>query len=320
MHFTTEDLLNVTFASEPLPLVELAMALVACQRTDEQAVFGRWRGRTARELPGSRVRPLLDLLRPDGDNPQFVEPYERTLEEGLSAVRGAGPRLTAEELGRTAARAPGSASWLRALWGQDREAWDQLDGAIRAAYEVLVAPHWPRIRQSFQADVAWRARLLAAHGIKACLASTHPRAGWTGSAFEVGVRPDYEVRLAGRGLVLMPSPFWTGRPLLAEGPEGPSGAYLLMYPALTPLPLIGAGPAEGALDALLGRTRAAVLQLLVQQRTTSELARDLDISLPSVSEHTRTLRAAGLITTRRDGKAVLHSATGLGVDLLHSGG
>lgn len=185
---------------------------------------------------------------------------------------------------------------------------------------MAVAPHWTRIQQSFRADVAWRTRLLGAHGIKACLASTHPRADWAGTVLEVDRPPDYEVRLGGRGLLLMPSPFWTGRPLIAPGPDGPDGAYLLMYPALTPLPLAGPGPAQGALDALLGRTRAAVLQELVRQRTTSELARDLDISLPSVSEHTRTLRAAGLITTERDGRAVLHSVTRLGVDLLHSGG
>ncbi|MFF3617919.1 ArsR/SmtB family transcription factor [Streptomyces sp. NPDC002467] len=319
VHFTAEDLFNVTFAREPLPLVELGMAVVAWQRRDAQEVFGRWRGHVSRELPG-RARPLLDLLRPDGDNLQFVEPFTPTLEEGLAAVRDASGSLTGEQLARTAARAPGSASWLRALWAEDRDAWRQLDGALRSVHDLVIAPHWPRIRQSFHADVAWRTRLLAAHGIKACLASTHPGAGWAGTVFEVPGGPDFECALGGRGLILMPSPFWTGRPLLAEGPGGPDGARLLMYPALTPLPLVDPGRADGALDALLGRTRAAVLQLLVQQRTTSELARDLDISLPSVSEHTRTLRAAGLITTRRDGKAVLHSATGLGVDLLRSGG
>ncbi|WP_327263524.1 winged helix-turn-helix domain-containing protein [Streptomyces sp. NBC_01232] len=319
VHFTAEDLLNVTFMSEPLPMVELAMALVAWQRTDEPAVFGRWRGRVGRELPG-RVRPLLDLLRPDGDNPQFVEPYTATLEEGLAAVREAAPALTGGQLARAAVRAPGPDSWLRALWGREREAWDQLGGALRAGHEVVVAPHWARIRQSFQADVAWRTRLLATHGIKACLASTHPRAEWSGTVLEVDRPPHYDVRLGGRGLLLMPSPFWTGRPLVAAGPGGPQGPPVLMYPALTPLPLVGAGPAEGALDALLGRTRAAVLQQLVRRRTTSELARDLGISLPSVSEHTRTLRAAGLITTERDGRAVLHSVTGLGADLLRSGG
>ncbi|GHE61477.1 putative regulatory protein [Streptomyces vinaceus] len=315
VHFTAEDLLNVTFASEPAPLVELSMALIAWQRTDERAVFGRWRAAVGRELPG-RARPLLDLLRPDGDNPQFIEPLSRTLEDGLAAVREAAPRLGDGLLYRVAGRAPGAPSWLRALWGQDRTAWDQLETAVRSAHEAVIAPHWPRIRQSFQADVAWRTRLLATHGIKACLAGTHPKAGWSGTVFEVGEPPDYEVRLGGGGLLLMPSAFWTGRPLLADRPDG---SHVLHYPAMSPLPLVAEGPAAGALDALLGRTRAAVLQLLVEQRTTSELARDLDISLPSVSEHTRTLRAAGLITTARDGKAVLHSATGLGVDLLHSG-
>ncbi|MFJ4775367.1 helix-turn-helix domain-containing protein [Streptomyces sp. NPDC088762] len=316
VHFTAEDLFNVTFASEPIPLVELALALVVWQRTDAQAVFGRWRGRVGREFP-ARARPLLDLLRPDGDNPEFVEPFVRDLEEGLVLVRDAGPLLTVEQLHRAAARAPGSASWLRALWGQDRDAWDVLDAALRSAHASVLAPYWPRIRRSFHADVAWRTRLLASHGIKAALASTHPAARWSGTAFEVGSPPDYEVHLGGRGLTLMPSSFWTGRPLLSGPPGGP---YALLYPALTPFPLAAADAAEGALDALLGRTRAAVLQQLVRQRTTSELARDLDISLPSVSEHTRTLRAAGLITTERDGKAVLHSVTGLGVDLLHSGG
>ncbi|MEU8773244.1 winged helix-turn-helix domain-containing protein [Streptomyces sp. NPDC048606] len=319
MHFTAEDLFDVTFAPEPLPLVELAMTLVAAQRTDERAVFGRWRTRVGRELPGA-VRPLLDLLRPDGQNPQFVEPYARDLEEGLAAVRRAGARLTPDQWHTTAGRAPGGPGWVRALSDGDREAWDHLDAALRTAHTALVAPHWPRIRQAFRADVAWRARLLAAHGIKACLAGTHPSARWTGTVLEFDGPPAYEVHLGGRGLRLMPSPFWTGRPLLAEGPDGPDGAPLLLYPALTPLPLVDAGTAGGALDALLGRTRAALLQALVGGRTTSELARDLDISLPSVSEHTRTLRAAGLITTRRDGKAVLHAATGLGVDLLRSGG
>ncbi|MEV7415983.1 winged helix-turn-helix domain-containing protein [Streptomyces sp. NPDC089919] len=315
VHFGAEDLLGVTFAAEPYPLMELAMALVAWQRTDESAVFGRFRARLGRELP-ARVRPLLDLLRPDGDNPSFVEPLVGGLDEAVEAVRASAGRLTGPELLRTAARAPGTDSWLRALWRRDPDAWDVLEAALRAGYESAVAPHWPRIRQSFHADVAWRTRLMAAHGIRAALASTHPAARWSGTVFEVGLPPDYEVDLGGRGLLLMPSALWTGRPLLAALPDG---VNLLLYPAMTPLPLLGDAPADHALDALLGRTRAAVLQRLTEQRTTSELARDLDISLPSVSEHTRTLRAAGLITTVRDGKAVLHSATGLGVDLLHSG-
>ncbi|MET9695365.1 winged helix-turn-helix domain-containing protein [Streptomyces sp. NPDC006529] len=319
VHLTAEDLLGVRFAAEPLPLVELALSLVAAQRTDAPEVFGRWRHRLGRELPRAAL-PLLELLRPDGDNPAFVEPPLRDFEEALDAVRLAAPLVGDEELTRILARSrsgPATAPWLRGLRDGDRESWELLEGALRAAHRAVVVPQWAAIGQCFRADVAWRTRLLAAHGIKAAMASTHPAASWSGTVFEVARPPDFEIRLAGRGLTLMPSPFWTGRPLLAGHPDG---SHLLIYPAMTPLPLVPEGRAEGSLDALLGRTRAAVLTLLVQQRTTSELARDLDISLPSVSEHTRTLRAAGLITTRRDGKAVLHAATGLGVDLLHSGG
>ncbi|MEU9106771.1 helix-turn-helix domain-containing protein [Streptomyces xanthophaeus] len=319
VHFSAEDLLDVTFAAEPMPLVELCLALVAGQRTDEPAVFGRWRHRLRREL-SPQALPLLELLRPDGDNPGFLEPPVRDLDAALDAVREAGRGLAHAELARAVARSrtggdPGG--WLRALWGQDREAWVLLDGALRAAHRTVIAPRWGGIRQSFRADVAWRARLLAGHGIKAALASTHPAARWTGTVFEVSGGPHFEAVLGGRGLTLMPSAFWTGRPLLAGLP---GGSHVLVYPALTPLPLVAPGGAEGSLDALLGRTRAAVLHLLTDRRSTSELARDLGISLPSVSEHTRTLRAAGLITTERDGKAVLHAATGLGVDLLRSGG
>ncbi|MET3982194.1 ArsR family transcriptional regulator [Streptomyces sp. PvR034] len=319
VHFTAEDLLGVRFAPEPLPLVELALAVVAAQRTDAPEVFGRWRQRLGRELPRAAL-PLLEVLRPDGDNPAFVEPLVRDFEEALDAVRLAVPLVDDAELSRILARSRGRAAvapWLRGLRDGDRESWGLLEDALRAAHEVVIAPHWAAIGQSFRADVAWRAHLMATHGIKAALASTHPAAAWSGTVFEVGRPPDFEIRLEGRGLTLMPSPFWTGRPLLAGHPDG---SNLLIYPAMTPMPLVPPGRAQGSLDALLGRTRAAVLSLLIQQRTTSELARDLHISLPSVSEHTRTLRAAGLITTRRDGKAVLHTATGLGVDLLRSGG
>lgn len=67
---------------------------------------------------------------------------------------------------------------------------------------------------------------------------------------------------------------------------------------------------------LLGRTRAAILAMTATPHTTSDLARKLFISAASVSIHTKTLRSAGLLTTRRNGKAVLHTTTLLGHRLL----
>ena len=81
------------------------------------------------------------------------------------------------------------------------------------------------------------------------------------------------------------------------------------------LPLVNTEPGD-ALAALLGRTRAAILQLLVEHRTTGELAVELGLSAASASAHAKTLRGAGLIVTRRTGKAVSHGVTPLGLRLL----
>ena len=77
-----------------------------------------------------------------------------------------------------------------------------------------------------------------------------------------------------------------------------------------------------ALAPLIGRTRARVLAEIgaVGGRTTTEIARRLRISPASASEHTYTLRTAGLISTERDGVCVTHRITRLGRALLAGGG
>ncbi len=52
--------------------------------------------------------------------------------------------------------------------------------------------------------------------------------------------------------------------------------------------------------------------------STTELARRLSISAAAASQHATVLRKANLITTSRDGKAVLHTVTSMGAALLNS--
>lgn len=68
----------------------------------------------------------------------------------------------------------------------------------------------------------------------------------------------------------------------------------------------------------MGRTRAAVLAAAADGCSTTGLARRLGISPATASQHASVLRRAALITTRRDGKAVLHTTTHLGTALLAS--
>jgi DNA-binding transcriptional ArsR family regulator len=51
--------------------------------------------------------------------------------------------------------------------------------------------------------------------------------------------------------------------------------------------------------------------------STTEVARQLRISLSSASEHATVLREATLVTTQRSGNLSLHSITSLGVALLN---
>ncbi|WP_306819912.1 ArsR/SmtB family transcription factor [Streptomyces sp. CA-210063] len=73
-----------------------------------------------------------------------------------------------------------------------------------------------------------------------------------------------------------------------------------------------------ALGDLRGRTRAAALNAIAEGCSTTELARRLNISSAAANQHATVLRNASLITTSRDGKAVLHTVTSLGTALLNS--
>ncbi|WP_346767985.1 hypothetical protein [Streptomyces sp. JB150] len=67
IHFTADDLVRVRFAPRPSPVPELHAALIMLGAAHEALLFGRWRSRLLRNLPG-RAEPLADLT-PDGVAP-----------------------------------------------------------------------------------------------------------------------------------------------------------------------------------------------------------------------------------------------------------
>lgn len=306
MRFTAEDLLRVRLAARPAPLIELGMAVATLQRDD--AVFTRWARRI--RLP-PEARPLLELIPPTATGPLFADPFSEGLDDGVDLVMST-PRGHARSELRRAARAT---PWTRGLYAGDHGAWRILEGALRAAHDVVIARERARIDAAFRADVTWRRTVLAERGIRDVLTGLYPGSRWNGTTLEIDVAQDSEHVPGGRGVTLLPSVFWTGRPLVGAHPDG---SKLLVYPALTPVPLIEPDTGD-ALGALLGGTRAAVLELLVEERTTSELARRLGISAASASAHAKTLRAAGLVASRRTGRSVTHAATPLGLRLLNRG-
>jgi DNA-binding transcriptional ArsR family regulator len=310
LHFTAGDLMRVRFATDPAPLLDVGLALATLRRSEP--TFARWR-RTAR-IPSAAL-PLFELVPVNGAGPRFIDPISRDLDEGIDLVRSASDETVRSELARVTSR---PTPWMRALADRDRRAWTTLERALRAAHTAFLGPDrtWAQVQTGFSAERTWRGMSVAERGLSETLTGLYPGARWRGTTLEFGLPGGSDFHPEGRGVTLIPSVFWSGQPLVGTYTDG---SMLIVYPALTPLPLVGEPPEGDPLGALLGRTRAAVLEILSCRHTTSEVAAALGISAASASEHTRTLRAAGLIATERAGKAVAHACTPLGLRLVGGG-
>ena len=315
IHFTPEDLLRVRFADEPAPLLELGLALAALHRPAADPVFTRWRRETARELP-LRARQLLDLIPVSGAGPQFLDPMLTDVEEGLERVASSPRSQIRQELVRVVQLGRPLTTWTRRIADREPEAWNDLLTALHTAYDSILTEPWRRLRAGFHAEVAWRTSRWGRLGLGATLASLTPDSHFEGLVWHVAPQKDFDCHLQGRGLTLYPTSLWSGAPLLGTHSDQ---SKLLVYPALTPLPLLPEPQHSDPLATLLGRTRAQVLEALAEQRTTGSLAQDLGISAASASQHATALREAGLVATRREGKAAWHECTALGAELLRSG-
>lgn len=142
---------------------------------------------------------------------------------------------------------------------------------------------------------------------------------WRPPVLEVQHDVDRDLYLGGRGLRLVPSYFCQRVPVALADPDlHPTVVYPVNHGYAWKYDLAARRSSDRALATLLGSTRAAVLIAVDGGATTTELARRLGTSLSSVSRHTTVLRDAGLVTTCRQGLAVLHTMTPLGAALVRS--
>ena len=313
LHFTTEDVLRTRFAPGPAPLMELGLGLATLQGDDD--LFRGWRATARRALP-RQAAPLIQLIPPSGAGPVFLDPLTSGLAEGIDEVLATPTSTVRTELRRVFASDRPVTPWVRALDARDRDSWSILAAAITSAYDAIIGPSWARIAAGFRAELALRAELMAIEGFQAGLASLFPGSSWAGASLRIPSSRASEVALEGRGLTLLPSALWRGHPLMCAHVDG---SLLLVYPSAAPLPLVADADSADALAALLGLTRATLLREAAVPRTTTELARLADVSIGSASQHAKVLRAAGLVASRRDGRAILHCATPLGLRLLGDG-
>ncbi|MFF4606257.1 ArsR/SmtB family transcription factor [Streptomyces sp. NPDC001339] len=262
------------------------------------------------------ARLLAPLVPTRGYFPDFLTPAEGLLgmADALGALRETPAVRLHEELSRLSAAARPLPSWIRAMADGDTRSLGRLAGVLQRYYEVAVAPYWSRVQGRIEADRAARGRALLDGGADRLLASLPPMMRWRPPVLEADYPVDRDLHLGGRGLLLLPSYFCRRTPVTFHNPDL---TPVLVYPVEHQAPRLTPHTApERCLGRLVGQTRSAILQGIGVGCTTSELARRADVSLASASQHATVLRDAGLLTTLRQGNAVLHTLTPLGAALL----
>ncbi|WP_345574426.1 ArsR family transcriptional regulator [Streptomyces prasinosporus] len=295
------------------------MSLHALRASSAHVVFGSWRDRLATN-PDSATRLLAALAPPRGYSPDFLTPADADGVPSLvDAVLGTSrTRLRTELAMLIGERRP--PSWMQSMADGDLDSLHRLGAALRHYHERALLRHWGRIRAVVTAEQALRSRDLTEGGVERLLGSIHPAVQWDDPVLKVAYPVHQEMHLDGRGLLLIPSYFCWGSPITLYDPNLPP---VLVYPANRgSLPLVPPGEPEHVVNAalvrLLGRSRAAVLQDIAASGPTTggSVARRLDISAASASEHAAVLRNTGLISTHRVANTVRHTVTPLGQALL----
>ena len=306
------DVAQIRFAHSPLQ--ELAGSVITLQDAARQPMHRRWLRWAEPRLRGHCFDLLFALMPADRYSPDFLTPTcgSGTLEfvDELDAVRATPAEQVRAELAEMTVL-PAAA---RDLYEDPSRHLGRVVDQLRAYWRLVLEPVWPRISALTADDVGYRLQQCADEGIGRVLNSVSGRVAFHGDVLVVDKRYTCRHDLGGAGLTLVPCVFvWPTVAVTCCGAAQPS----ITYP---PRGLGTAWERRGdrgpePLGALVGRTRAAMLDVLGLPVTTTQLAARLGISAAAASQHLQILKAAALVQSRRQGRLVLYQRTPAGTVL-----
>jgi len=318
--FAPADLGDLRFAHSPM--VEVVASTFALNEPDRFWMYAAWRARVRPLLAGAGLETFLAVVSaPTCAVPDFLSPVPASARPTLAADLRV---IAATPLDRVAAEVAGVWAGHDAPPEAARFATDPAGGLAllvdqtRRYFELALAPSWPRLRATVEADIAGRARAATEHGPGRLLAGLHPRLDWDGSAIRIAYADkERHGALDGHPLALLPTAF--AGPLVYTMSDGPGGRAVWYAPRgygdLWDRAAAAAAVPSAALANLLGPSRAAVLTLLATPHSTGEVAVALGLAPATASHHLTTLRDAGLVAGERVGRRLRYVRTGLGEQL-----
>ena len=166
------------------PLWETMAAVRVLLEPHRHAYHLPWLDEVRPDLDRLDLAPLLALSPLTGWTPDFLSGVAAgpgtTIAEQLAQVRATPLDEVAHEVRRSLTERGGAAV--------PEAAWRLLDDAaatrarladvLARCWQLLIAPHWPRLRDLLDSDVAFRTGTLADYGLERVLGDLHPRARW----------------------------------------------------------------------------------------------------------------------------------------------
>jgi len=319
---SVEDLMRNRFALSPsLDLCSLLRSLAGQDRPLPRAWAARLMPAFERLRRETELDAALALQTPQG-GPNFVAPPPRglgqTWTDDLAMIRATPLEAARHEFAATAIGPSARDPRVRAVLDSP-DAVSRIAEAMDQAWHELLAADWPQLRAICERDVVHRVGVIGEHGWATAIESLHPGIAWRAGGIEIGFFRGGTVRLAGDGLLLIPSVV-IGQ--IAAHLEDP-WPRTLVYRARGTAALWGEQetvPQPDALTALVGRARARLLLALDAPASTSHLARSLAMAPGAVGDHLAILRGAGLLVRARSGRSVLYRRTPLGEALVAGSG
>ncbi|MGX1541817.1 DUF5937 family protein [Streptomyces adustus] len=317
---TVDDMTRVRFSLSPLGETVYSIRMLAS--AERRKRHQPWADDVRAKLRTVDLLSLRALIPPTGYIPDFLTPPPdgsgpRKITEELEMVRSTPSEHFVAEVSWMAADPGTPAAWRqeaaplhRQMLAQPEPAIARIAEQLHTYWRLTLEPHWRRLQGGLQSDIRSRMQVIESSGAAPVFSSLHPRIAWRDQKLTVRSAYDYQEDLGGRGIVLVPSVF-CGPEVLTMTPPQQS---MIVYPrpGVEELWSRYASDQPSPLAALLGGVRSAVLEALLVPASTGDLAAAIDVTPGAISQHVAVLRECDLVTSRREGRRVIHSLTETG--------
>ncbi|MEU9313361.1 DUF5937 family protein [Streptomyces sp. NPDC048256] len=281
-------------------------------RTTFSDIFLPYAGIPGRStLPGATLAEELDLLDKLTDE-QFVDSaLEFTCAPGYDVPSPnvlADPKLRRRAFELAATRGPRQVRFTQRLLDDPPRVRAWLRQFLEDCDEAFFADVWARVRLSLATDARYKTDLLRRKGLAEALASVSSAVTLDVDAARITVDKLVQGRSAtgDGGLLLVPTSLgWPHLMVLHRYGWQPVLHYPVGSPELASPPSVEQLTLR--MKALSHPVRMRICRLLARSAyTTTELAQVHGMTAPEISRHLAVLKEAGLLTTRRRGRYVLH--------------